>query len=381
MTTAVTSSVSGSEAPFPWARVLVVAFIAFSSCFSVTYVFPIVPYIVLDLGMVSDPREPGLYSGYLSSASIAGSTISGIPWGKFADHYGRRLPLQLSMLCIAVTSVLFGVSTNFWWSVALRFLQGALNCTFIVARVMIPDICEPSQTPRAMGIVQSTWGFALIAGPAASGFLSHPERTFPVELVPTPFIKLPYLLPTLFSAALCLAALCLIWFFLPPTTEDDAASYKSVAQAGKTEGIAHEDAYGDGLSVPMRDPVGDDDDDDDESQPLVAPATTDTTTSSSPSSPRSSSTAASLGQPRESLWSFCQGSSPSQRAVRLCILLDLLRGFYVLGDDNSFPLLAAAPVSANGLGYSAPKIGAALGIVPTSPFLLLLVLATLNLFF
>ena len=66
-------------AKFPLVKVLVVAFSAFSSCFSVTYIFPIVPYIVLDLGMVTDPREPGLYSGYLSSASIAGSTVSGIP--------------------------------------------------------------------------------------------------------------------------------------------------------------------------------------------------------------------------------------------------------------------------------------------------------------
>ena len=143
-------------AKFPLVKVLVVAFSAFSSCFSVTYIFPIVPYIVLDLGMVTDPREPGLYSGYLSSASIAGSTVSGIPWGRFADRHGRKLPLQLSMMFIAGTSILFGFSTNFWMSVALRFLQGALNSSFIVARVMVPDLCDPSMTPRAMSC-ESNW--------------------------------------------------------------------------------------------------------------------------------------------------------------------------------------------------------------------------------
>ena len=49
---------------------------------------------------------------------------------------------------------------------------------------MIPDVCTQDQVPRAMGMVYSTWGFALIAGPAASGLLAHPERTFPAALVP-----------------------------------------------------------------------------------------------------------------------------------------------------------------------------------------------------
>ena len=49
-------------AAFPWVPIGSLAFISFASCFSVTYIFPIVPYLVFDLGMVDDYREPGLYA-------------------------------------------------------------------------------------------------------------------------------------------------------------------------------------------------------------------------------------------------------------------------------------------------------------------------------
>ena len=101
---------AAAAAPFPWVPVSALAFISFASCFSVTYVFPIVPYIVLDLGMVDDAREPGLYAVYLSSASMFGSMLSGIPWGRFADRYGRTLPLRIGMIAVAISSVLFGFS-------------------------------------------------------------------------------------------------------------------------------------------------------------------------------------------------------------------------------------------------------------------------------
>ena len=45
---------------FPWPLLLALSFIALASCFSITYIFPIVSYLILDLGMVEDAREPGL---------------------------------------------------------------------------------------------------------------------------------------------------------------------------------------------------------------------------------------------------------------------------------------------------------------------------------
>ena len=53
---------AAAAAAFPWVPIGSLAFISFASCFSVTYIFPIVPYLVFDLGMVDDYREPGLYA-------------------------------------------------------------------------------------------------------------------------------------------------------------------------------------------------------------------------------------------------------------------------------------------------------------------------------
>ena len=289
---------------FPWPPVLALSFIAFASCFSITYIFPIVPYLILDLGMVEDAREPGLYAGYLNSAAILGSTLSGIPWGVFSDRFGRQLPLRISMLSVAVISVAFGASDDFWWSVALRLCQGLMNSTFIVSKVAISEVCHPDHTARAMGMVFSMWGGALIAGPAAAGLLSHPERLYPSLFAPTSvFVRQPYLLPTVVSAAMCSLGFLATWL-VPSVSEDDA---------GKQQASEAEDA-------------------EEERVPLVGDSQ--------------------RGAEEDRSEAFCSvfcSRDAGSRAVRLCIALDLLRGFYVLGDDNMFPLFAAAPRAAGGL--------------------------------
>jgi MFS family permease len=257
------------------------------------------------------------------------------------------------MVAVALASLLFGLSQNFWLSVALRFLQGLSNCTFIVSKVMIPDVCAPEHIPRAMGMVFSTWGFALIAGPAASGMLAHPERSFPAALFPASsvFVENPYLLPTVVSALLCGIGF-LSTGLLP-------------SQAKLAEQIKQRSLYS---------AVGVDDEDEEEGEgaetsPLVARNAGQEAEEEGDSKQAAGAAGAALAQgdvadapPQKAKFlSVCMGDGSEAQLVRKVIALDLLRGYYVLGDDNMFPLFGAAPRSAGGLGYTSTEIGAVFG--------------------
>ena len=340
--------------------------------------------------MVNDAREPGLYAGYLSSASMFGSMLSGIAWGRFADKHGRTLPLRVGMVCVAVTSVMFGFvfraislwartnrcthtgggathpqpatpawhcrvhttfehstrrtaaavvhatrfSSNFWLSVFLRFLQGLSNGTFIVSKVAISDICRPEHTARAMSVVFSMWGFALIAGPAAAGVLAHPERNMGSGLFPPTsiFVMKPYLLPTLVSALFCAIGFLASWLLRLPARPLGYAAVTATDDKGDPEG-------------------------DEELAPLTATAAV--TGPSSGAAAKVPSAQANTGL-MGTIRTICSG--PGAWTVRICIGLDLMRSFYVLGDDNMFPLLAAAPRTAGVLDYTTTDIGGLLGM-------------------
>ena len=245
------------------------------------------------------------------------------------------------MVAVALASLLFGVSQNFWLSVALRFLQGLCNCTFIVTKVMIPDICTAEHVPRAMGIVYSTWGFALIAGPAASGLLAHPERSFLSAIVPAGsiFVANPYLLPTVVSGLLCGIGFMATAVLPSQAKVAQAMGRRSVYSAMATK---------------------------DEADAETAPLVEGDASKGAKLAPESTAKAALENSvvteaEKPALCNVCMDRTTDARTVRKVIALDLLRGYYVLGDDNMFPLLGAAPRSVGGFAYSTTEIGAVFG--------------------
>ena len=48
-------------------------------------------------------------------------------WGMASDRFGRRSILIFGPLGLGITMLGFGASTQFWYLVMFRFLQGAFN--------------------------------------------------------------------------------------------------------------------------------------------------------------------------------------------------------------------------------------------------------------
>ena len=73
------------EGPFPYYTTAVCCLGMFGCAFNMTVVFPFIPRLVEDLGMVEDPRKPGYFAGYLTSAQQLGRILTSIAWGWVAD--------------------------------------------------------------------------------------------------------------------------------------------------------------------------------------------------------------------------------------------------------------------------------------------------------
>ena len=155
------------------------------------------PFLIVDLGLVADIRQPGLYSGLLISASQLGKILTAYHWGRWSDRHGRKKTILIGLLGISSGMVLFGLTAHFWQACLARFLCGALDNIFGVrslapnpalplfsgglswqgvqgAKTLLSELVEPQHQAKGMAILGSAWGFALIFGPAVGGWLSQP---------------------------------------------------------------------------------------------------------------------------------------------------------------------------------------------------------------
>ncbi len=94
------------------------------------------------------------FSGALMSSYFIGYTIGQIPWGYLADRWGSRRTITLSVIGIASSSVVFGLTFNFWQAIASRFLSGLLGAGIFVPGVrLISSWFSPLERGTALGFL------------------------------------------------------------------------------------------------------------------------------------------------------------------------------------------------------------------------------------
>ena len=197
----------------PLGQLLVLCFCTFSGCFNMTLMMPFIPQLVVDLGKATDLREPGFYAGYLVSANQVGRILTSVLWGRFSDKHGRKPVLLYGLGVTGLSALLFGLAARseplivlgldvrFWFCVAMRLLNGLFDFIFGMAKTMVAEFVPEAHQPRAMALLSSTWGAAVIVGPTIGGVLASPAASYPTLFDPDGFwSRYPYFLPNFVSA-------------------------------------------------------------------------------------------------------------------------------------------------------------------------------------
>jgi DHA1 family solute carrier family 18 vesicular amine transporter 1/2 len=127
---------------------------------------PVLPDLTLRLG--ASPTVIGLLFASFGVTLLAVS----VPIGAVSDRIGRRPPLVLGMVVLALATTAFAYADGLSWLFAARLLQGAADAaTWGVGLALVADLYAPSERGRVMGLVMSGSNLGLMLGPSLGGWL------------------------------------------------------------------------------------------------------------------------------------------------------------------------------------------------------------------
>ncbi|KAI5868401.1 MFS general substrate transporter [Durotheca rogersii] len=204
--------------------------IAFNSILAYTYV------MVTDL-QGGDDTDASFYAGLLVSAYAAAEALTAIGWGALSDRYGRKPVVLFGLGGVALSSLIFGLATEYWVALLARFIGGALNGNVAVMQTMVAEMVKvPEHEPAAYATQPFVWTLGGIIGSAMGGFLAQPAVFYPsVFAADGLFGRYPYLLPNLVSVVAIALAIVQGALFLEETNPpreprpDDALVFAAAA--------------------------------------------------------------------------------------------------------------------------------------------------------
>ncbi|KAL3856850.1 hypothetical protein ACJMK2_011561 [Sinanodonta woodiana] len=164
--------------PVQWNLVGLVFISLFSSSFTLTFIFPFLPEMIL----------------------------------------GRKLVMLITIALNGTCTLAFGFTTNIIMAFITRFLTGAANGTVGTAKTVLYEISDNSNQAVGMSIIAVAWGSGIILGPTVGGYLASPTVRYPDVFSSEGFLKdFPYILPSLAAFIVCAIAFTVDLLFLPET--------------------------------------------------------------------------------------------------------------------------------------------------------------------
>ncbi len=139
--------------------VLLVAAVQFVNILDFMMVMPLGPDFAVSLGI------PTSRIGVLGGAYTLAAAFAGILGAKFLDRFDRRIALAVTMLGLAVSTALGGLSIGLYSLLGARLLAGAFGGPATsVALAIVADVVPPAERGKAVGTVMSAFSLASVLG-------------------------------------------------------------------------------------------------------------------------------------------------------------------------------------------------------------------------
>uniref|UniRef100_A0ACD5VRP6 Uncharacterized protein n=1 Tax=Avena sativa TaxID=4498 RepID=A0ACD5VRP6_AVESA len=129
--------------------------------------------MIRDLKVAKQEQDIGFYAGFVGATYFLARTIGAVPWGMFADKYGRKPCIVISILSVIVFNTLFGLSTTYWMAIVTRGLLGLLCGILGPIKAYASEVCRKEHQALGISLVTSSRAIAFVIGPAIGGFLSQ----------------------------------------------------------------------------------------------------------------------------------------------------------------------------------------------------------------
>jgi len=161
------SSSLSAQARHQRTSLIVVFAIVFVDLVGFGIVIPVLPLYAERFG--ASPLTVGLLLSVYSAMQFIFAPIL----GKLSDRLGRRPILLVSIIGTSLGFLLMGLANTLGMLFAARIIDGITGGNISTALAYIADITPPEHRSKRMGLVGAAFGLGLIFGPAIGGLLSH----------------------------------------------------------------------------------------------------------------------------------------------------------------------------------------------------------------
>ncbi|MBK9795397.1 MAG: MFS transporter [Holophagaceae bacterium] len=129
---------------------------------------PLLPRYARDLAL--NPMQVGILFGSYAVALL----LATFPVAILTDRHGRRAVMLWGLVGLAVTTLVFAVSKQYWLLVLARFLQGvAGSATWLPGMALLADHFPTQSRGKAMGTAFAAANLGVLIGPPLSGLLDQ----------------------------------------------------------------------------------------------------------------------------------------------------------------------------------------------------------------
>ncbi|KAH0842365.1 hypothetical protein FOPE_07683 [Fonsecaea pedrosoi] len=120
----------GEDKPLPKDQLFYLCFARLIEPIAFFCIFPFINQMIWDTGEVAK-TDVGFYSGMIESLFSLTQMLFMIPWGKAADHFGRKPVLVSSLGGVALATSIFGLSKTIWQMILFRCFAGVFAGTVV----------------------------------------------------------------------------------------------------------------------------------------------------------------------------------------------------------------------------------------------------------
>jgi DHA1 family solute carrier family 18 vesicular amine transporter 1/2 len=143
-----------------------VTLVTFTDLVAYSIAVPVLPDYVRRFG--ASPATIGFLFGSFGITLLAVS----IPMGAISDRIGRKGPMVLATLLLALSTTAFAFANSLPMLFGARLLQGVADgVTWVVGFALIADLYGPEERGSMMGLVMSATSLGVIVGPSLGGWL------------------------------------------------------------------------------------------------------------------------------------------------------------------------------------------------------------------
>ncbi|XP_065657406.1 uncharacterized protein LOC105847246 isoform X3 [Hydra vulgaris] len=142
-------------------------------------------------------------------------------WGYLLDKINSKTVLLISGIFQTISTLLFGFSTSFYWTLVTRFMQGAFKVAGLASKVIVIHNSNDTNIALAFAILFGSETFGNIVGPSFSGFLVFLVEQYPKNFQRGGFFDLYKIFLPNVIFTICLAISTLVIFIYLPSSSSN----------------------------------------------------------------------------------------------------------------------------------------------------------------